>query len=193
MFHRFFYRLLNRITRLNVDIQHLLVLTFPKSQSSYRLYLLLRDNATTSTSTSTSTTILSSKLATHPVYSKNIIDHLDVPTYINHYGDGNIYSKTWCKIGIMRHRECDLPALIVYHYNGKIMEQVWYKYGKVHREGDGCAYIKYYENGQIQLQSWWKDGVRHREGDLPAIIRYYKNGKGECEVWYKDGNLIKSV
>lgn len=147
------HRILNRINSLNVDLQHLLVLTFPRDTSSYRLYLDLKNCG-----------VFPNKLTTHSIYSKSIINYLDIPTNIIHYE------------------------------NGQIQYRAWYQNGVPHREGDLCAIEWYYINGQIAQQEWWINGNRHREtDDEPAFIEYRDNGKILHRAWYKYGICLSEV
>ena len=138
--------------RLNFHLQHLIVLAFPSKPNSTHnnsylqtYYHLLNKG------------VLSHKLKNHPVYSKQIIEHLDLPA-----------NQGWYK-------------------NGQLKFQDWYdKYGKWHRDSrnhngeDLPALIEWYENGQLEYQGWWKDGKYHRDspkGNLPAAISWYENGQ----------------
>lgn len=80
--------------------------------------------------------------------------------------------KGWWYRGV-RHRECDLPALML--CNGV---KEWYYFGKPHREGDLPAV-----EGPV-VQAWYKNGLEHRDGGLPAVI----HTKG-WKYWYKNGLL----
>lgn len=144
-----FYRFLNRISRLHIDLQHLILITFPRTPECYEMYLYLRDDVEPG--------VFSSKLKTHPTYSKSIISHLDAPTLTNYY-----------------------------HHSSTIHSKEWQlKDGRRHRRGDECAYVYYNTDGTIVCQSWWKNGVRHRDTG-PAYIVYYGD-KIRLQVWYKNG------
>lgn len=180
-----FIELSHRVRRLHVDLQHLVILTFPRTQSIYKLYLLLRDDD------HDCNRVFSSKLKTHPVYLESIIDHLDVPTKIERYCNGKLHLKKWLKKHGMYTREGDKPSEISYHENGQIESQSWWKNGRLHRYNNKSAFISYYPNGQIRCQSWWKDGLRHRdtedENNKPAYITYNSDGEIRDQEWYING------
>lgn len=186
MISQVLYRLLNRISRLNVDLQHLVVLTFPRTQSSYEVYLYLRDNDRIR--------VFSQKLTTHPVYFKSIVEHLDVPTFtVNYYG-GIIRCQAWHNKDYEYHREGDLPAVIEYYEDGNIRCQEWYKNGNLHRENNKYAYIKYHFNGMIECQKWSINGNFHQdpENDEAAVIHCYDNGQPYYKGWFINGNRHRS-
>lgn len=172
--------LFNRVSLLNVDLQHLIVITFPKSQYYHQLYLYLRDDFEPN--------IFSSKLKTHVVYSKSICSHLDVPSIIVYYPNGQISVKKWYNRNEELHRESGC-AYIKYNKNGQIESQSWWKNGNLHRDTvhDGPAYIHYYDNGQFDYLEWHKNGKCHREGDKCARISYYYGGHLHAELWYTNG------
>lgn len=143
--------------------------------------------------------VFSLKLATHPVYSKSIIDHLDAPTHTTYYDNGQIYTQYWIKDEYM-HRCEDLPANIIYYENGQIQTQEWRKNGRLHRENNKPAYIKYRESKEhiqsiLDVEVWYKNGKINSESDkIPYYIEYYYNG-GELsytQEWRK-GGMIKKV
>lgn len=117
-------RLTIRLHRLHIDLQHLVVLTFPKTQTHFGLYLLLSHPIAN---------VFSEKLTTHPVYSKSISTHLDSPDYVIYYKNGRVQSEMWRKNGHV-HREGDLPAFVSYYENGQICSQSWHKHGRMHRD-----------------------------------------------------------
>lgn len=192
MFHRYLQRLCYRINRLHIDLQHLVIITFPRTQECYKVYLHLRDDAR----------IFSSKLTKHPVYSKSIISYLDVPTHTTYYDQNHkIRSQEWFNKNRQRHREGDEPAIIRYGINGQIFTQEWYKDGYRHRDIDEPAYVSYhddvlkchshvyYNNGKIDHQVWYKHGRIHRDNgnDGYAHISFYPNGQILRKSWYKNG------
>lgn len=191
--------MLYRISRLNIDLQHLVIITFPRTRDSYELYLFLRDNESTSPRLVAYTRVFSNKLITHPVYSKSIINHLDIPSTTKYYVNGQISSQTWKNkkgdIHRYTYNGIDLPAYINYHENGCIHIQEWYKDGNLHRDTDLPAHISYYANGKLAFQSWWKNGKRHREAenglDSPAIIRHNIDGEINFKEWFVNGYEIK--
>jgi hypothetical protein len=81
------------------------------------------------------------------------------------------------KLNGMFHRDEDLPAQ--YWYDSIGVNQIWYKYGKIHRNGDQPAIID--SNGN---KTWYWIGMRHRENDLPAMV--CANGE---QCWYVHGAL----
>lgn len=120
---------LNRLSRLHTDLQHLVVLTFPRTQNNFQLYLRLRDDVELG--------VFSSKLKNHAVYSKSIISHLDVPSITGYYMNGQIKYQKWLNKDEEKHRESESggPAYIEYYENN----------------GNG-------HDAQIEMMSWYKDG-----------------------------------
>lgn len=175
--------LIDRVNRLNVDLQHLVILKFPRTSENYDLYFEVLEEK-----------LFSKKLKNHPVYDKSIIEHLDPPTKIGtytHKNYQNVYHEWNNKKGY-KHRRKDLPAAIGFYKNGRVHFQSWWKNGNKHRDSTELsenlpARIEWYEDGKLKYQEWWKKGERHREGDLPAYIEWYENGKIEYKEWWKEG------
>ena len=50
------------------------------------------------------------------------------------YPSGTLREETWCRHG-QKHRDSDLPALIIYREDGSISWQEWYQNGQLHPTG----------------------------------------------------------
>jgi antitoxin component YwqK of YwqJK toxin-antitoxin module len=65
--------------------------------------------------------------------------------------------------------------------------EYFYKNDQRHREGDLPAVIIYRVDGSVKYEYFYKNDQRHREGDLPAEIRYRVDGSISYEYFYKNG------
>jgi hypothetical protein len=54
---------------------------------------------------------------------------------------------------------------------------------------DGPAMILYHNNGNIRSETWYRNGNKHRPDDYPAYTTYTSTGDIWLETGYNDGDL----
>jgi len=73
--------------------------------------------------------------------------------------------------------------------HGFFIERWYDKYGYCNSSMGQPASI-WHGDGQIRYQDWYKKGTYHRDKGLPAIIEY-EDGKITSQHWHKNGKEIK--
>ena len=83
--------------------------------------------------------------------------------------DGKVLREEWYQFGV-RHAPAGQPALSIYcPESGTIIEQRFYRNGKLSR-GDGpAAIVSDPKTGMRIRQEWYLAGMKSRQGDLPAV------------------------
>jgi hypothetical protein len=80
------------------------------------------------------------------------------------------------------------PNEVIKEYD--IIINLWLnEYGDKHSILQHPAEVRFFE-GKVIQQRWYKKGIMHRGRDLPAIINF-RNGIQEIWGWYKNGKIIK--
>lgn len=104
-----------------------------------------------------------------------------------YYYWGSIKHEAWYNEEHKLHRDNNLPAAIMYHENGQILEETYYINGKRCRTDNGPVTKYYHISGKLKRETWEShDGLLHRV-DGPALIQYDKNGNIFSEIWCING------
>jgi antitoxin component YwqK of YwqJK toxin-antitoxin module len=103
-----------------------------------------------------------------------LIEKYIEPTEISKFTILETFSEYWHNKYGELHSSLGQPALI-YHGSGRTVQH-WYKNDKRHRDKNLPALI-IYENGKITDAAWYENGKKHINNDKLACIYYYNGKK----------------
>lgn len=111
------------------------------------------------------------------------------PTQIIYYPDGSRKYEEWKVDKKLHHKNG--PAVLRYHWNGKIAVEEWYRHGILHRNNHEPAIMYYDSNGKVRSKEWYESGILHRnKSDGPAVVYYSPNGSIKLEEYWTNGKHI---
>lgn len=122
----------------------------------------------------------------------------DMPSEIELFPSGNIYSLTWHKAD-KRHREGDLPAIVTFWDKPalEIASADWYSDGLAHREGSRPSTIQIREDGRVCTLMFCRHGEDCGVDNLPYFIGINDDGTlededgrpipGSLDDWFTNG------
>jgi hypothetical protein len=92
----------------------------------------------------------------------------------------HLYRVQYLDRDLKKHREGDLPALIEWSYQLKLINVIFYFKNTKHRD-NGPSRLSWFLQGELQSEVFRRHDRYYRKGSLPALV-----------CWDKDGNVETS-